>query len=201
MVQKETHKKNYWKWAFAVLLALNIAGGIFITSKIMTPTVEQTELPKQQITQKKYSEIDVSANKSQLVAAINYYLRKNSQKTGVQYHFALHKKAAILIGTTKVLGEKVSFTLYTKPYLDKRGNIALKAQSVAIGSLNAPPAFILKYVKNNYDLGKWATIDDKKERITLNMNSLTNKNKIKIKGEKLDLQHNDIRFKVQIPLE
>lgn len=72
---------------------------------------------------------------------------------------------------------------------------------MAIGSLNAPPAFILKYVKNNYDLGKWATIDDKKELITLNMNSLTNKNKIKIKGEKLDLQHNDIRFKVQIPLE
>ena len=49
---------------------------------------------------------------------------------------------------------------YTKPTLNKNGNILLKVKSVAIGSLNAPAGFILKYVKNNYDLGKVAIIID-----------------------------------------
>ena len=105
------------------------------------------------------------------------------------------------MGTTKILGAKVSFTLYTKPALDSDGNIVLNAKSVAIGSLNAPPGFVLGYVKNNYDLGRWAKIDSKRSKITLDLNQLTKKQGIKVRGESLNLQNDDIRFNVSIPLD
>ena len=110
-------------------------------------------------------------------------------------------KSAILMERPEFLGAKVSFTLYTKPALDSDGNIVLNAKSVAIGSLNAPPGFVLGYVKNNYDLGRWAKIDSKKSKITLDLNQLTKKQGIKVRGESLNLQTDDIRFNVSIPLD
>lgn len=193
---------NPWKWAFTILLALILAGGLFIFYRTSTPNAVQRQNSTESTASSntKYSMIDVAVNKKQLSAAINYYLQKNTTKTGIKYRFVMDK-SAILVGTTKILGKNVSFSLYSKPYLDSDGNIALKAKSVAVGSLNAPPSFILKYVKNNYDLGKWVAIDTKASTITLKLNQIPSLNGMKIRGERLDLAKNDLKFKVEIPLK
>ena len=135
----------------------------------------------------------------ELSAAVNYYLQQNQKKGAIKYRFVLDK-SAILMGTTKILGKDVSFTLYATPQLDDSGNLVLKTKSVAIGSLNAPPSFVLGYIKNNYDLGKWAKINASKATITLDLNQLTKKQGIKIQGEKFDLKQDDLQFKVAFPL-
>lgn len=202
MTSKMPKKIDPWKWAFAILLGLVIGFLAFIWIKISTPTVTQETPTEQSVSSKdnNYADLNVSLNKEQLSAAVNYYLQQNQKKNSIKYRFILDK-SAILMGTTKILGKNVSFTLYATPRLNKAGNIELKTRSVAIGSLNTPPSFVLKYIKNNYDLGKWATIDDKKETITLNLNKLTAKQGIKIQGEKLDLGQNDLKFKVAFPLD
>ena len=139
-------------------------------------------------------------NKEQLSSALNYYLnhqQKNSNN--IQYKFILNK-SAILIGTTKVLGEKVSFTLYAKTTLSKDGNFKLKIKSVAIGSLNAPTKFVLNYVKNNVKTGQAVQISPKKSEIILNLNHVKTKQGIQAKGQELDLKNDSIRFKILIPL-
>lgn len=197
---KLTKPANPWKWAFAILLGLVIAFFMFVFVKVTTPSVDQNRIvEKTEASADKYADLSVSMNKDQLEAAINYYLKKSNQKFD-QVSFLLDK-SAILMGTTKILGAKVSFTLYTKPALDSDGNIVLNAKSVAIGSLNAPPSFVLGYVKNNYDLGRWAKIDSKRSKITLDLNQLTKKQGIKVRGESLNLQTDDIRFNVSIPLD
>lgn len=192
---------NPWKWAFIVLLALVLASGAFIWLKVTTPSQDQVQINQQanKITAKQTADIEVSMNKDQLNAAINYYLRKN-EKNNIKYRFLLDK-SAILMGTTKILNKDVSFTLYTQPGLDKDGNILLKAKSVAIGSLNAPPSFILGYIKSNYDLGKGVIIDKKKATITLDLNALVEKQGVKVKGQELNLAQNKFLFKVSIPLK
>lgn len=198
---KLTKLVNPWKWAFAILLGLVIAFFMFIFVKVTTPSVDQNRIvEKTEASTDKYADLSVSMNKDQLEAAINYYLKQNQTKNSIKYRFLLDK-SAILMGTTKILGAKVSFTLYTKPALDSAGNIVLNAKSVAIGSLNAPPGFVLGYVKNNYDLGRWAKIDSKRSKIILDLNQLTKKQGIKVSGESLNLQTDDIRFNVAIPLD
>ena len=191
---------NPWKWAFITLLALVIASGAFVWLKVSTPSVDQVQLKNSaKNTTKQTADVDVSMNKEQLNAAINYYLSKK-EKNNIKYRFLLDK-SAILMGTTKILGKDVSFTLYTQPGLDKQGNILLKAKSVAIGSLNAPPSFILGYIKSNYDLGKGVIINQKKATITLDLNTLVEKQGVKVKGQELNLEQNKFLFKVSIPLE
>lgn len=193
-------KQNPWKWAFAILLGLVLGFIVFVWFQVTTPSSDQKQIATQ-TTQKQgqYANVNVVLNKEQLSAAVNYYLQQNQKKGAIKYRFVLDK-SAILMGTTKILGKDVSFTLYATPQLDDSGNLELKTKSVAIGSLNAPPSFVLGYIKNNYDLGKWAKIDASKATITLDLNQLTKKQGIKIQGEKFDLKQDDLQFKVAFPL-
>ena len=189
-----------WKWAFAILLGLVLGFIVFFWFQVTTPSSDQKQIATQ-TTQKQgqYANVNVVLNKEQLSAAVNYYLQQNQKKGAIKYRFVLDK-SAILMGTTKILGKDVSFTLYATPQLDDSGNLVLKTKSVAIGSLNAPPSFVLGYIKNNYDLGKWAKINASKATITLDLNQLTKKQGIKIQGEKFDLKQDDLQFKVAFPL-
>lgn len=189
-----------WKWAFAILLGLVLGFIVFVWFQVTTPSSDQKQIATQ-TTQKQgqYANVNVVLNKEQLSAAVNYYLQQNQKKGAIKYRFVLDK-SAILMGTTKILGKDVSFTLYATPQLDDSGNLVLKTKSVAIGSLNAPPSFVLGYIKNNYDLGKWAKINASKATITLDLNQLTKKQGIKIQGEKFDLKQDDLQFKVAFPL-
>lgn len=189
-----------WKWAFAILLGLVLGFIVFVWFQVTTPSSDQKQIATQ-TTQKQgqYANVNVVLNKEQLSAAVNYYLQQNQKKGAIKYRFVLDK-SAILMGTTKILGKDVSFTLYATPQLDDSGNLELKTKSVAIGSLNAPPSFVLGYIKNNYDLGKWAKINVSKATITLDLNQLTKKQGIKIQGEKFDLKQDDLQFKVAFPL-
>lgn len=193
-------KQNPWKWAFAILLGLVLGFIVFVWFQVTTPSSDQKQIATQ-TTQKQgqYANVNVVLNKEQLSAAVNYYLQQNQKKDAIKYRFVLDK-SAILMGTTKILGKDVSFTLYATPQLDDSGNLELKTKSVAIGSLNAPPSFVLGYIKNNYDLGKWAKINASKATITLDLNQLTKKQGIKIQGEKFDLKQDDLQFKVAFPL-
>ena len=189
-----------WKWAFAILLGLVLGFIVFVWFQVTTPSSDQKQIATQ-TTQKQgqYANVNVVLNKEQLSAAVNYYLQQNQKKGAIKYRFVLDK-SAILMGTTKILGKDVSFTLYATPQLDDSGNLVLKTKSVAIGSLNAPPSFVLGYIKNNYDLGKWAKLNASKATITLDLNQLTKKQGIKIQGEKFDLKQDDLQFKVAFPL-
>ncbi|WHQ79338.1 YpmS family protein [Ligilactobacillus animalis] len=193
-------KQNPWKWAFAILLGLVLGFIVFVWFQVTTPSSDQKQIATQ-TTQKQgqYANVNVVLNKEQLSAAVNYYLQQNQKKGAIKYRFVLDK-SAILMGTTKILGKDISFTLYATPQLDDSGNLELKTKSVAIGSLNAPPSFVLGYIKNNYDLGKWAKINASKATITLDLNQLTKKQGIKIQGEKFDLKQDDLQFKVAFPL-
>ncbi|MBU5278474.1 YpmS family protein [Ligilactobacillus animalis] len=193
-------KQNPWKWAFAILLGLVLGFIVFVWFQVTTPSSDQKQIATQTIQkQGQYANVNVVLNKEQLSAAVNYYLQQNQKKGAIKYRFVLDK-SAILMGTTKILGKDVSFTLYATPQLDDSGNLELKTKSVAIGSLNAPPSFVLGYIKNNYDLGKWAKINASKATITLDLNQLTKKQGIKIQGEKFDLKQDDLQFKVAFPL-
>ena len=56
-------------------------------------------------------------------------------------------------------------------------------------------------MKNNYDLGKVAIIDPKAKTITLDLNQLTKKQDVLVKGTKLDLVNDEFKFNVKVPLK
>lgn len=198
----ETSKKrsiNPWKCAFTILLIAVLSFVVFITLKISIPsTAQQQEAKVEQVNAKKYSKVNVTMNEQNFSAAINYLLRNVEKGSGIKYRFILNK-SAVLMGTTSVLGKKITFSVYAKPKLNDDGNIVLKIKSVGVGSLNAPPAFILSYIKKNYDLKGIVAINSAKKIITLRLDKLIAEDGLRIKANKMDLENNQIDFSVLIP--
>lgn len=196
---KKEPRINPWKWAFTALLICVLSFVIFITLKITVPSVSQSnEISYESQTNRRYSTVPITMSERSFSAAINYLLRESEKGSGIHYRFIL-KKSAILMGTTHILGKKVTFSLYAKPLLDSDGNIVLKIKSVGIGSLNAPPAFILNYVKKNYDLKGIVAIYPSHERVILRLNRLSGKGGLRLKATKIDLNHNQVDFSILIP--
>lgn len=197
---KKVKKHNYWKWAFIILLALILGSSLFLVQQLTGKNIEQQQVAQATKSLGKHTSVDVQLNKKQLNAAINYYLTRQQKNKKLKYKFYVGQ-AAILVGTTKILGENVSFSLYTEPTVTPNGNILLYAKSVAIGTLNAPPGFILNYIKNNYRLGKWVTIDSKAKTIRLNLSQIKGFHGVTVRAKKIDLINNKFLFKVNIPLK
>lgn len=195
------NKINYWKWAFIVLVGMLFIGGCYLRSEI-TNTPEKNKEIEKIITpnQAKYSKINVSMDKKQMNATINYYLRKKLSNKKMKYRFLVTNKV-ILMGTTKILGQNVSFTLVNTPKITNDGNIELNVDTVSIGTLKVPKKYILSYIKKNYDLGEFAKISPNKKKIKIILNSFSNKKGIIIKAHKLDLQNDNLEVKVYIPMK
>lgn len=99
----EEKKVNYWKWAFFVLVGILFISGCYLATKVTSQTKEQTNIVKvsDKNSKQKYTSVDVTLDKKQANATINYYLRKNQKKGKIKYRF-LVDKSAIMMGTTKI---------------------------------------------------------------------------------------------------
>lgn len=200
-IKVKTKKKiNAWKVAFIILLSLLIGTALYLSVGTMSKSEDQKTLTTQTNSNAtKRTNLSVEMNKEQLNGTINYYLKSIQKGQSIKYRF-LVDKSAILMGTTKVLGQEVSFTLYSDPIVTSDGNIELKAKSVAVGSLPVPKNFIMNYVKKAYDLPNWITINSKKQTIMLNLKKLDIENGIQASATKIDLKTNVFKFDVSIPL-
>ena len=191
---------NAWKIAFIVLLSLLIGTTLYLSIGAMSQSKDQKALITQTNSKStKRTNLSVEMNKDQLNGTINYYLKSIQKGQSIKYRF-LVDKSAILMGTTKVLGQDVSFTLYSDPIVTSSGDIVLKAKSVAVGALPVPKKFIMNYVKKAYDLPSWITIDSKNQTIVLNLKKLDIENGIQASATKIDLKTNVFKFNVSIPL-
>ena len=116
---------NPWKWAFTILLVAVLSFAVFITLKVTVPSTQQeNETQVVKVASKDYSKVNVTMNEQNFSAAINYLLRNVEKGSGIKYRFILNK-SAVLMGTTSVLGKKITFSVYAKPSLDSNGNIKL----------------------------------------------------------------------------
>ncbi|MCZ2492577.1 YpmS family protein [Dellaglioa carnosa] len=191
---------NAWKIAFIVLLSLLIGTTLYLSIGAMSQSKDQKALITQTNSKStKRTNLSVEMNKDQLNGTINYYLKSIQKGQSIKYRF-LVDKSAILMGTTKVLGQDVSFTLYSDPIVTSSGDIVLKAKSVAVGALPVPKKFIMNYVKKAYNLPSWITIDSKNQTIVLNLKKLDIENGIQASATKIDLKTNVFKFNVSIPL-
>ncbi|WP_051188970.1 YpmS family protein [Ligilactobacillus ceti] len=190
--------RNYWKWAFTILVALIIASGVYVSWKVKqpNPAISQTTTSKKVTGKQAYVHVDLT--KEDLNDLINQYLDK--KKTGQLKYRVLIDKSIILQGATTFFGQKVAFTVDAQPEVAPDGNLILHTKKMAVGSLGLPQKYILNYVKNNYDLKKRVQIKPDQKEIILNLNQIAAEKNLSVKCEKFDLKTNQFKFKVGLPL-
>ncbi|BDZ30955.1 YpmS family protein [Lactiplantibacillus sp. WILCCON 0030] len=199
---KATAKKpqgpiNFWKWLAIILLALILGGGAYMGTQVLrTPSEAQTVTATKTDSA---ASVPIKMNRQQLNALAAYYLADLQKGQALKYKFVVRADAAYLLGTTKVLGQNVSFVITMQPSVISNGNISLKATKLSVGTMSLPISFVINYINNNYKIPKWVKLSAKHKTIDLYLNKLVGKHDVRYSVDKVDLTNNQFNFEMHIP--
>ena len=194
----KTEKKSFngWKWAFFVLLAAIIIGGVVVVQRAAAPAPAPEVSRPVQTTD---TSLTVALNRKQVNALSANYLNQFLKGERVKYHFIVGEKYATLIGDTKFMGVKIRFAINFIPQMTKEGNILLKAKGLSVGQLNIPLKFVMGYIAKNYNIPKWVSIDAKNKTILLDLNRYSKHRSLKYSAEEINMEDGRFRFLITVP--
>ncbi|PZO95468.1 MAG: DUF2140 domain-containing protein [Streptococcus pyogenes] len=186
---------NGWKWAFLLILALNLAFLIILGSRLIQP--RETKDSQQNISQKA-TNVKVgtfTTNRQQLNKTISAYLKAH-QSSKMSYKVYLAQSSILFEGKYQLLGYEVPLYVYFQPNKLENGAVQLQVTSFSVGTLPLPEAEVLQYIKGRYDLPSFVTIKPKQSSIVLNVQKLKNNANIYLKAKKIDLLNDQISFDI-----
>ncbi|WP_159543661.1 YpmS family protein [Streptococcus halichoeri] len=186
---------NGWKWAFLLILALNLAFLIILGSRLIQP--RETKDSQQSISQKA-TNVKVgtfTTNRQQLNKTISAYLKAH-QSSKMSYKVYLAQSSILFEGKYQLLGYEVPLYVYFQPNKLENGAVQLQVTSFSVGTLPLPEAEVLQYIKGRYELPSFVTIKPKQSSIVLNVQKLKNNANIYLKAKKIDLLNDQISFDI-----
>ncbi|HAT54401.1 MAG TPA: DUF2140 domain-containing protein [Lactobacillus sp.] len=190
-----THQRNWWKVTALVLIGLIVAVGLWIGVEATKPMPEPAEVTKP--VQQSNATFQVQLNTKQVNALADYYIN-NTKHNKYNYRFVINKNA-MLYGTTKFLGVKLTYGLIMEPTVTKSGNVKLRATRMAIGRLQLPVHFVMGFVARHYKFPKGVSANAKTDTVFLDLHKMGPKRSLAIRAETLDVNSGTYIFKAGIP--
>jgi uncharacterized protein YpmS len=189
--------KNKWKRLFFLLLGINIAVFAVIFTLISLPS-DDDKPEMGRVDDGEDVKFVIHTNKEDLNKVINHYLEKEGLTGSIDYKVLLREEVE-LYGTMPVFGRDLEMKLTFEPEALKNGNLVLKQKSISIGQLQLPVSYVLKFVRDSYQLPEWVTIVPNDEMVYVALQKLELKSDIKVKVNEFDLKKDNIKFTLLVP--
>ncbi|WP_306807577.1 YpmS family protein [Cytobacillus gottheilii] len=183
---------------FFILLGLNIALLVFLTTLIYAPADHQAYEPNE-INESGYAPFSIGANKQDLNQVINHYLESEGLTGTIDYQIFLNDDVE-LIGSLPVFSQEIEMKLAFEPTALENGDIVLEKKEMSVGQLQLPAAYVMKFVRDHYDLPEWVEIVPEEERIYVALTDMELKSDVKVKVDEFDLENDDIRLSLLVPV-
>ena len=183
--------KPIWKWLFLLLLALNIAGVLFVAVRVMTPR-DQTVLNQTQVAKTDQRVAQITTTTTQLNQLINSYLVPYQSKE-MSYKFYISGQQAVLEASYKLFGTKIPLYVYFEPLALPNGGVSLSVQSISAGTLSLPTSDVLAMVKS-YNLPNFVQVDSKESQVIINLPKIKMATDLYLKTNQIDLVKGNFIF-------
>ncbi|WP_064099440.1 YpmS family protein [Sutcliffiella horikoshii] len=187
-----------WKTAFIGLLIVNILIAGVAISMVFLPNHSNFMLNGDGDDRKRVA-FNIQSDKEDLNELIRYYLEKETKRP-LNYEVSLTDRVE-LRGEMKVFERDIPLTMTFIPEVQENGDVALKQDSMSIGRLQVPVSMVLKYVADNYPLPPWVKIVPNEQSIYVALQELELQSDTKVEFTKFDVENNDIRFRLLVPVE
>lgn len=188
-----------WKKLFFLLLGLNVVIILLFFIMINLPSGDVPNF-SEDIEDGQYAPLSIQTNKANLNQIINHYLDKEGLSSTFDYHIMLDD-AVELSGSIPVFSQNVQLNLTFEPKALENGDLILQQKSISVGQLQLPVPFVLKLIHDHYKLPKWVYIQPNEENIYVSLQSMKLKSDVKVKVDKFNLQEDDIRFTLMVPIK
>ncbi|KGX93755.1 hypothetical protein N781_00695 [Pontibacillus halophilus JSM 076056 = DSM 19796] len=199
MSDSKDKKRNIWKILFLGLAAVNLLiiswFAIFIyvaPAKIQIPTDKAID--------QEAAEFTISSTKENLNDLINTYLNDLAGEGNISYSVSLDERVK-LSGTIVAFGQEVPLGASFTPDVQRNGDVVLEDMEITVGRLQVPNEKVLDYVKKQYAMPEWVIVNPKDETIYVALTQMETVDNIRVEAEKINLDTNDLAFKVVIPYQ
>ncbi|WP_423189361.1 YpmS family protein [Alkalibacterium sp. f15] len=196
------HKGSGWKWAFLILLLLNIGVIIWLGIQLNAFSNNEEVQPESEefVISGDTLEFELVTDKQQVNRVINLYLQEELDERFSGYT-VIFDELVELEGALNVFGFDVDFGLYMEPLVMDNGNLQLRAQSIQLGSFDLPIGIALNILSQQMELPEWIKIDSEQEYILVAFSEFALENDMQFKMRKVDLEADDIRLDILLPEE
>ncbi|GIO26766.1 YpmS family protein [Ornithinibacillus bavariensis] len=199
-MENNKQHKAIWKISFFAILFINIAILLILIALIFWP-VEHRELP---MTQEHFttesSEFIIRTTKKNLNELVNAYMYEYLKDSEHQFRVLLEEDVE-LTGELPVFSTTVPISIHFEPFVQKNGDVILKQKSISLGLLKLPNQKVMEYMEKYLPTPNWITINPDGEEIYIAVTDMDIKSNFHVSVERLDLEGNNLAFKIKVPYE
>lgn len=197
-----SQKGSAWKWAFFILLVLNIGMIVWLGIQFNALTSSDDVQPagEEMAVSEDAMAFELVTDKEQVDRVINLYLQEELDDRFSGYTVTVADLVE-LEGTLNVFGFDVDFGLYLEPLVMDNGNLQLRAQRIQLGSIELPIGIALNILSQQLELPEWIRIDSELEFILVAFNEFSLENDMQLRMKRVDLEADDIRLDILLPEE
>ncbi len=194
MRQKTSGKFNIWKWLFLALLALLLATGIVLYTRVTTQREDTSQITS--ITSDEGTKIgSFTTTRDQLNETIAIYLEEYQTK-GLTYKVYANNQQILFEGTYEVLGAEIPLYIYFQPSKLEDGSVLLTISEISAGTLSLTASAALSFVGNSISLPDFVTLDAEAGTVTVDLTAIDNSQGIYVKANTIDLYNDQIIFDI-----
>lgn len=187
-----------WKRLFYILAVTNIVIIIALVALIFWP-VAKVHLPSADYEEGAQStEFTVRTTKENLNELVNAYIDKLLKNSKHQYSISFDEDVH-LEGELPVFSTTVPLSVHLDPEVQPNGDVVLKQKSISVGLLELPNKKIMEYIKKYLPMPSWVTVDPGEEEIYVAVTEMDIRSNFDVKLEQIDLEQNNLAFKIRIP--
>ncbi|PLR77253.1 DUF2140 domain-containing protein [Bacillus sp. V3-13] len=191
--------KNKWRTLFLLLAGVNIAVIAVLLIMINLPAGDRPDSLREPADQEDV-QFNIKTNKHDLNRVINHYLESEGLTGTADYEVVLHDEV-VLYGTLPVFTDEIKMKLTFEPEALENGDLLLRQESISVGQLQLPVAFVLKLINDRYELPEWVEISPKEELVYVSLQNMRLKSNIKVKVNEFDLRNDNIQFTLSVPVK
>lgn len=193
MKQKTNGNNNIWKWLFLLLVAAILGLGLVLAGRMLTYREDTSQI---KVAEGKETKIGTfTTTRDQLNDTVATYL-EDYQSKDFSYKLYASNQQVLFEGEYAILGQKIPLYIYFQPSKLEDGSVLLTVSEISAGTLNLPKAEILNYLKKNYKLPDFISIDAKNATILIQLSAMKNDLDIYVKANTIDLYNDQIIFDI-----
>lgn len=191
--------KNRWKAAFFILLGIVVAA---LATLIILAAIPPDGSKQKRIGVKEDGRVafNIRTNKEDVNKLVNYYLEKEVSENPVNYRVVVNDEVE-LYGTVPFFSQELNMKLTFAPEAQKNGDLLLRQKSISVGQLHLPLAYVLDFIRKNYELPRGVEILPDERQIYIHMEKLKLKSDAKLKANSFDLEKDNISFTLLVPVK
>ncbi|WP_203363799.1 YpmS family protein [Bacillus sp. REN10] len=190
--------RQFWKYAFFAILAVNILFLTVLGVKIFSP-IKDDPIPEASPARDAV-EFQVQSNKEDLNRVIQSYIKKETKNSPVKLNVYL-KDQVIMYGEIPVFSSGIDYKLTFEPKALENGDIVLKQKEMKMGRVSLPVSYVMKAAKDAYPFPDWVKFMPNDQMIYLSLNDLKLKSDVKVRADQFNLKKDDIQFTFMLPIE